>query len=73
MRYLSEMATRRLVRFARRATDEGYTSAKIGGQLSISPRTVEVHRANMMRKLGLHSRTDLIRYALQREILPMQD
>ena len=52
---------------------EGCTSAKIGGQLSISPRTVEVHRANMMRKLGLHSRTDLIRYALQREILPMQD
>ncbi len=52
---------------------EGYTSARIGGRLSISPRTVEIHRANMMRKLGLHSQTDLIRYSLQRGILPMQE
>jgi DNA-binding CsgD family transcriptional regulator len=31
------------------------------------------HRANLMRKLGLHSQTDLVRYALQRGIIPMED
>jgi DNA-binding NarL/FixJ family response regulator len=48
---------------------EGNTSAEIADLLSISPRTVETHRANMMRKLDLHTQTDLIRYALQRGII----
>jgi len=51
---------------------EGYTSAVIAGKLFISPRTVEIHRSNLMHKLGLRSPTDLIRYALQRGILPME-
>jgi two-component system response regulator NreC len=49
---------------------EGYTNAEIAARLSISRRTVETHRANMMRKLGLRTPTDLIRYAVQRGILP---
>lgn len=49
---------------------EGHNNAEIGRQLSISPRTVETHRANMMRKLGLRSQTELIRYALRRGVLP---
>lgn len=49
---------------------EGHTNAEIGKRLFISPRTVEIHRANMMHKLRLHSHTDVIRYALKREILP---
>lgn len=49
---------------------EGHTNADIAVRLSISPRTVEIHRTNMMRKLGLHSQHDLIRYALRRGILP---
>ncbi|RMG98942.1 MAG: DNA-binding response regulator [Chloroflexi bacterium] len=49
---------------------QGHTNAEIAQILSISPRTVEAHRARMMRKLGLHSQTDLIRFALQRGILP---
>jgi two-component system response regulator NreC len=48
---------------------EGYKNAEIADQLFISPRTVETHRANMMRKLGLHSQTDLIRYAAQRGLI----
>ena len=48
---------------------EGHTNAVIGKQLFISPRTVEIHRANMMAKLDLRSHTDLIRYALKRGIL----
>jgi len=52
---------------------EGHTNAEIAARLFISPRTVETHRANMMRKLDLRTRTDLIRYALQRGILPLED
>ena len=51
---------------------EGHSSREIAERLYISPRTVEVHRANMMRKLGLSTQIDLIRYALQRGILPME-
>ncbi|MEP7288688.1 MAG: response regulator transcription factor [Chloroflexota bacterium] len=49
---------------------EGHTNVDIAKALSISARTVEVHRANMMHKLGLRTQTDLIRYALRRGILP---
>lgn len=52
---------------------EGNTNAEIAEMLSISPRTVETHRANMMHKLDLNSQTDLIRYALRRGILPLED
>jgi DNA-binding NarL/FixJ family response regulator len=51
----------------------GYTSAQIAVRLVISPRTVEVHRANMMRKLGLRTQADLIRYVLLRGFLPPED
>ena len=50
---------------------ESKTSAAIGAQLFISPRTVEAHRANLMRKLGIHKQTELVRYALQRGIMPL--
>ncbi len=52
---------------------EGCTNAEIATRLSISPRTAETHRANLMRKLGLHSHTDLIRYALRRGILAIDN
>jgi len=51
---------------------EGYTNTAIAERLSISHRTVETHRTNLMRKLKLRSQTDLIRYALRRGILPME-
>ncbi len=50
---------------------EGHTIAAIAARLFISPRTVEAHRANLMRKLGLRTQTDLIRYALRRGILEL--
>jgi two-component system, NarL family, response regulator NreC len=49
---------------------QGHTNIDIASRLSISPRTVEIHRTNMMRKLSLHTEHDLIRYALRRGILP---
>ena len=52
---------------------EGHTSAETAARLSISPRTAETHRANLMRKLGLRTQADLIRYALRRGIVPMEN
>ncbi len=51
---------------------EGLTSGGIAVRLFISPRTAESHRANLMRKLGLRSRTDLVRFAFQRGIVPLE-
>ena len=48
---------------------DGSTTAAIGRKLSISPRTVEMHRKNLMRKLGLVSQTDLVRYAIRNRII----
>ena len=52
---------------------EGLSNPEVATRLSISPRTVETHRANLMRKLGLKTQTDLIRYALRRGILPLDN
>lgn len=43
---------------------EGHSAKSIADVLSISPKTVEFHKASMMRQLGLHSTAELIRYAL---------
>lgn len=42
---------------------KGYTNRQIADQLSLSPRTVEGHRANLSGKLGLRSRVELVEYA----------
>jgi two-component system, NarL family, response regulator NreC len=48
---------------------EGYSSKEIAEKLIISPSTVHTHRTNLMQKLGLSSRHELIRYARQRGLL----
>ncbi len=50
---------------------EGYTSVQIAEKLFISSRTAETHRSNLMAKLGLHVQADLVRYALQRGLIPL--
>ena len=52
---------------------EGLTTATIAKRLSISPRTAELHRGRMMDKLGLNNQTELVRYALKRGILPLDN
>lgn len=52
---------------------EGFSQTAIAARLSVSPRTVEMHHGNLMRKLRLRTQTDLIRFALQRGILPLED
>jgi DNA-binding CsgD family transcriptional regulator len=42
---------------------EGHSARKIAEKLCISPRTAENHRTHIMKKLGLHSTLDLVRYA----------
>ncbi len=50
---------------------EGRNSAEIAQRLSISPRTVEAHRASLNRKLDIHSQADLIRLAMKKGLLPL--
>jgi two-component system, NarL family, response regulator NreC len=52
---------------------EGLTNAEIASRLGISARTAETHRSNLMHKLDLHTQSDLIRFALRRGIIPMEE
>ena len=47
----------------------GHTNSEIGGQLFLSVRTVESHRAHIQRKLGRTSRAELVRYALDHGLI----
>jgi two-component system response regulator NreC len=48
---------------------EGYSNKQIAEILCISIKTVQAHRMNLMSKLDLHDRADLIKYAIQRKII----
>jgi len=48
---------------------EGANNEEIAAALVISPKTVARHRENIMRKLNLHSRADLVRYAIRKGII----
>ncbi|MGB7875424.1 MAG: response regulator transcription factor [Anaerolineales bacterium] len=48
---------------------EGGSNDEIGQALVISPKTVARHRENIMRKLNLHSRAELVRYAIRKGII----
>ncbi|HLH26801.1 MAG TPA: response regulator transcription factor [Chloroflexota bacterium] len=52
---------------------QGLSNAEIGDRLVISPRTAETHRANLLRKLGLRTQTDLVRYAVGRGLILASD
>jgi len=47
----------------------GHTSSEIAEQLVISVRTAEMHRANVMRKLGFARRAEIVRWALDEGVL----
>lgn len=51
---------------------QGHTSQEIADQLYLSIKTVQRHRENMMDKLGLHNRAQLIRYAIEKGLLELE-
>jgi DNA-binding NarL/FixJ family response regulator len=51
---------------------QGHTNQAIADQLGLSRKTVDVHRANLMRKLDLHDVTELVKYALRRGLITLE-
>lgn len=52
---------------------EGLTNPEIADKLVISVKTVDRHRENIMRKLNLHSRIDLVKYALKQGLIELEE
>ncbi len=48
---------------------EGHSTAEIAEMLVVTPKTVEGHKTNLMAKLGIHNRVDLVKYALRKGII----
>ena len=48
---------------------EGYTTQEIADILVVSPKTIEGHKTNLMAKLGIHNRIELVKYALRKGII----
>ena len=49
---------------------EGWSTKQVAGKLGLSPKTVEAHRTALMKRLGLHDITGLVRYAVRTGIVP---
>lgn len=54
-----------------RLTSLGYTNVQIAKQLNISPKTVENHKANIMQKLDLKDKHELIKYAIKNNFIDL--
>jgi len=48
---------------------EGRSNKEVGGMLGITVKTAETHRSTLMRKLGLESISDLVRYAVRNQVI----
>ncbi|MBI2322156.1 MAG: response regulator transcription factor [Chloroflexi bacterium] len=51
---------------------EGKGNQEIANRLCLSVKTVEAHKAHIMRKLGLRNRTELIKYALRQGLIELE-
>jgi DNA-binding NarL/FixJ family response regulator len=56
-----------------RLVARGYTNKEVAAQLELSPKTVEAYKARFGRKLGLHGRAEMVRYALRHGWLKEED
>jgi DNA-binding NarL/FixJ family response regulator len=50
---------------------EGHTNQQIAEMLHVSPKTVDGHRTSLMSKLDLHDRTEVVKYALRRQLIDL--
>ena len=48
---------------------EGNSAKNIAGKLGLSVKTIEAHRFNLMRKLDIHNKAQLVTYAIQKKIV----
>ncbi|RIK29225.1 MAG: DNA-binding response regulator [Chloroflexi bacterium] len=51
---------------------DGLSNQQVADKLVISVKTVERHRANILAKLGLHSRTELVKYAIRKGLIQVE-
>ncbi len=69
------IARSRIERLTRREREvlagvaDGLSNRLIGEKLSISPRTVEIHRANMLNKMGANHTSEAIRIAIEASLI----
>ena len=52
-----------------RLVSKGYTNNEIGEKLFVSPRTIDTHRTNIMRKLDLHNVVEIVRFAFHNKLI----
>jgi two-component system response regulator NreC len=54
---------------------DGLSSKDIAGRLELSVKTIDVHKYNLMRKLDIHNRAELVKYAIRKKLvrIPMLD
>ncbi len=52
---------------------DGLSNQEVADKLVISVKTVERHRANILAKLGLHSRTELVKYAIRKGLIEVEN
>jgi len=50
---------------------EGHTAREIAEMLVLSPKTVEWYKSSLMNKLNIHSRTDLIKFAIRKRVITL--
>jgi len=48
---------------------EGYTAREVADMLVVSPKTVEWYRTSLMKKLNIHNKTDLIKFAIRKRVI----
>jgi len=48
---------------------EGHTNRSIGAVMDLSVKTVDVHKTNLMKKIDVHDRSQLIKYAIQKKLI----
>jgi two-component system, NarL family, response regulator NreC len=48
---------------------EGHSVKKIAGILNVSPKTVDVHKTRLMKKLDIHNRANLVKYAVAKKVI----